>query len=190
MGRKSREKQARRAAKANEWGEFYECDIPVEAYPPGQAPGLIFVNLKYTVAIWKHRGQPGSGIPNVIHLSIKRNDREVIHDWRDLQRIKNELIGPEYEAAELYPAEDRLVDCANQYHLYIMADAEMKPLRFPFGFQERLVSDDTSKTGIFAKSKQRPFEKPPEDNAKASDIEQKWKELVENPDERTTPTTD
>jgi hypothetical protein len=37
---------------------------------------------------------------------------------------------------ELFPAESRLVDTANQYHLWVMADAEY---RFPFGYQRRLV---------------------------------------------------
>lgn len=55
------------------------------------------------------------GMPcKVVHLSIKRVDREVIHDWRDLQAIKNELVGEQFDAVELYPAEDRLVDSANQ----------------------------------------------------------------------------
>jgi len=66
-----------------------------------------------------------------VHLSIKRIDRAPLHDWRELQQIKNELVGPEYEAVELYPAESRVVDTANQYHLWVI----IKPgIRFPFGF--------------------------------------------------------
>lgn len=57
----------------------------------------------------------GDKFPPLWHLSIKRRDKEVIHDWRDLQQIKNELIGPEHEGIELYPAESRLMDTANQY---------------------------------------------------------------------------
>lgn len=53
------------------------------------------------------------------HLSIKRRDREPIFSWRELQDIKNALINPEVEALELYPAEERLVDRANQYHLWV-----------------------------------------------------------------------
>lgn len=60
--------------------------------------------------------------PAVIWLSIKRNDRHPIHDWRDLQRIKNELVGPENEGIELYPSESRVIDEANQYHLYVFKD--------------------------------------------------------------------
>lgn len=68
------------------------------------------------------------------YLSIKANDRRWRHDWRHLQRIKNELCGPEWEAVELYPAESRLVDEANQFHLWCF------DYRLPIGFTERLVS--------------------------------------------------
>jgi hypothetical protein len=75
-----------------------------------------------------------------VHLSIKRIDQEPVHDWRDLQRIKNELIGPDCEAVELYPAEERRVDIANQYHLWGTSDATF---RFGFGFRERLTDNQS-----------------------------------------------
>lgn len=67
------------------------------------------------------------------HLSIKRIDRKPVgvERFAHFQRIKNDLVGPEYEAAELYPATSRLTDLANQYHLWALPS---KRLRFPFGF--------------------------------------------------------
>jgi hypothetical protein len=85
----------------------------------------------------------------MIHLSIKRVDRGVIRDWRVFQEIKNALVGPECEAIELYPAESRLVDSANQYHLWCFADPS---IRVPVGYTERLVDDKP-----FGKSINRPF---------------------------------
>lgn len=67
----------------------------------------------------------------MVHLSIKRFDRAPIHDWRVMQEIKNKILGPEHEAVELYPAESRLTDTANQYHLWCFKDAAA---RFPFGY--------------------------------------------------------
>lgn len=90
----------------------------------------VWRNDMYQVVVRKVEGE-------VFHLSIKRLDRQPIHDWRDLQEIKNMLIGPEHEAAELYPAESRKVDSANQYHLWGRLDPAW---RFPFGFQTRMVS--------------------------------------------------
>ena len=92
--------------------------------------------------------------PPMLHLSVKRRDRAVIHDWRDLQRIKNAIVGPEHEAVELYPAESRLVDGANQFHLWVLAE---RGVRFPFGFDERLV-DDCTYASVLG-SVQRPFTK-------------------------------
>ncbi len=67
----------------------------------------------------------------------------MIRDWRVLQRIKNDVAGPEREAIEICPAESRLVDTANQYHLWVLPEGEKMPL----GFHERLVTDDVGKTG-------------------------------------------
>lgn len=60
--------------------------------------------------------------PGWVHLSVRRNDRTAIHDWRDLQRVKNDCVGAEREAVELYPAESRLIDCANQFHLWVLPE--------------------------------------------------------------------
>ena len=108
----------------------------------------IWLNDKYQVEV--RRGIKPEGFPEVIWLSIKRRDKEAIHDWRDLQEIKNMLVGPEHEGFEIYPAESRLVDSANQYHLWVLADPK---LRVPVGFDERFVSGKS-----FGTAKQRPFE--------------------------------
>lgn len=109
----------------------------------------VWKNSRYQVLVIREVEQDPA-FPPLIWLSIKRLDRAPIHDWRDLQRIKNELVGPEHEAVELYPAEERLVDSANQYHLWVLADRER---RFPFGFVERFVTERT-----VGKAMQRPFE--------------------------------
>jgi hypothetical protein len=106
---------------------------------------LIYVNSRYQVLMRtvSHAPNPAPGewlIPpgEWVYLSIKRIDQQPIHDWRDLQRIKNELVGPQCEAIELYPAEERLLDAANQYHLWVSPDPKF---RFPVGCTERLVID-------------------------------------------------
>ena len=69
------------------------------------------------------------------YLSIKRLDKKSIHDWRHLQEIKNELCGEDCEAIEIYPVEKRLVDTANQYHLFVFP----KDIRVGFGWTHRSV---------------------------------------------------
>ena len=84
------------------------------------------------------------GNPPMVYLSIKRHDKDVIAAdtrWRDFQAIKNQLVGDECEGVELYPAESRLTDTANQYHLWCIDSPEF---RFPFGFNDgRSVTEAT-----------------------------------------------
>lgn len=78
------------------------------------------------------------------YLSIKTLDKQPRHDWREMQRIKNELVGEEVEAVELYPAESRLVDTANQFHMFCFPKLQFPDKRLPFGYQERLVVEGSS----------------------------------------------
>jgi hypothetical protein len=70
--------------------DFYECTV--RAFPLGD------VTVRY--------------------LSINREDRRPIRNWRHLQQIKNEVCGELWTGAEYFPPEDRLIDSANQYHLF------------------------------------------------------------------------
>jgi hypothetical protein len=75
--------------------------------------------------------------PELVWINIRRRDgKAIVRDWRHFQRIKNEVVGPECEAVELYPAESRLVDESNKYHLFCIPDPSY---RFPFGFESRSV---------------------------------------------------
>lgn len=84
----------------------------------------VFKNDQYQVAL--RRWVSTEGGPDMIQLSVKRLDREPLHDWRDLQRIKNELTDPEYEGVELYPAESRRVDSANETHLFVACATDFR----------------------------------------------------------------
>jgi hypothetical protein len=83
------------------------------------------------------------------HVSIKRRDKQAFHDWREMQQIKNAICGPEREAVELYPAESRLVDTSNQYHLWVLPEGTT----FPFGYRERLICTESGQGAV-----QRPFD--------------------------------
>jgi hypothetical protein len=104
----------------------------------------MYQNNVYTVLIEEVDEPVG-----MMHLSIRRNDRHWTRDWRHFQRIKNELVGEEREAVELYPAESRLVDAANQYHLWVAPEGN----GFSFGYQEREVEGPVFGVG----GRQRPF---------------------------------
>lgn len=110
--------------------------------------GQVFKNDIYQVLV---RDTPMFGATGV-WLSIKRLDRQPIHDWRDLQEIKNQVVGREHEAVELYPAESRCVDTSNQYHLWCLANPSV---RFPLGFPDGAKMEASINGSV-----QRPFNKP------------------------------
>lgn len=91
------------------------------------------------------------------HILVKRRDNRPSRDWRHFQRIKNETVGEESEAVELYPAESRLVDATNQFHLWVMPEGAWVPVGFDNG---RNVTNDA----YLPKNKQRPYRVNPEDN--------------------------
>lgn len=80
----------------------------------------LYVVIKYARGDWHH-------------LSIRRADRKPCRDWRDFQAIKNQLCGEDREAVELYPAESRVVDTANQYHLWVLPPGERVPCGYAVG---------------------------------------------------------
>jgi hypothetical protein len=116
----------------------------------------VWLNDEYQVNIDKNAPHGFAGL-EIWHLSIKRVDKAPIHDWRDLQAIKNMLIGENYEAVELYPSDARKHDSANQYHLWVFIKDDDTPGKapiFPIGWTNRFVND-LSKAGAV----QRPFNK-------------------------------
>lgn len=53
-----------------------------------------------------------------VQIGISCHHGDARHDWRDFQRIKNDVCGADWEAIELYPAESRLLDPSNYYMLW------------------------------------------------------------------------
>ena len=71
-------------------------------------------NDRYTVTVHFLDGDRDGFVEITVH-----NHRRTTHiPWRHLQQIKNEVLGADREAVQLFPAEDRLVDTANEYWLY------------------------------------------------------------------------
>ena len=121
--------------------EMFDCDT----YQNDIYSVMVFRNKQ---ADWQVHEKSWKG--NMTYLSIKRLDKKSIHDWRDLQEIKNELVGKNYEAVEIYPNENRLVDTANQYHLFVFP----VDYKIPFGWQVRTI-DSKEAIGGFNKRGQR-----------------------------------
>jgi hypothetical protein len=88
-----------------------------------------------------------------------------------MQYIKNQLVGEQCEGCQLFPAENRLVDGANQFHLWVFENSRYN---FPFGWQERWVTEKA----FLPNMQQRPFP----DSRKPGDLkacEEKMEGLME-----------
>lgn len=90
-------------------------------------------NLYYGTLRCYPAGFPLGGGPHAV-IGITSVDETARHDFRDYQRIKNDLVGDEWEAVELYPAESRLSDPSNRFFLWCVPKGV-----FAFGFMERNV---------------------------------------------------
>jgi hypothetical protein len=84
--------------------------------------GLVafYHNGKYVVQEFHHETTWGE----VVNLMIRYYDNTEPKrpPWYDMQRIKNELFGPERVAVEVFPKESRLVDQANMWHLWVLPE--------------------------------------------------------------------
>jgi len=103
-------------------------EAPSLAWEPMRQDGTIqlangeeaehWVSRWYTASCRRYQeGFPWGNGPYAI-LGITHVSETARHDWRDLQRVKNDLVGEEWEGVELYPSESRLVDPSNRFYLW------------------------------------------------------------------------
>lgn len=64
------------------------------------------------------------------HLFVVSTDRKPIRKWGWLQRVKNEVVGPQRQAVEMFPKESELVDVGDVYHLWVLPEGRELPFNF------------------------------------------------------------
>lgn len=93
--------------------------------------------MKWTETITPKQAVEELGVP--YHGWMREMDRAWISDdgrdipWAVKMQIKNELFGEKRAAIEVYPPQDRLVDAADTYHLWVFE----KGFKMPFGIHPR-----------------------------------------------------
>jgi hypothetical protein len=101
------------------------------------AKGRYFVNDLYQVQL-----TPCGPDDSCYQINIRRRDGAAhLRDWRHFQQIKNEVVGEEREALELYPAESRKVDTSNKWHLWVLPEG----VAFGLGWMDRDVQYEESR---------------------------------------------
>lgn len=119
-------------------------DVPMVG---GEGIADLWENDRYYGTVRRYRNGFFVGNSAWATIGISAKDESARHDWRDFQQIKNDLIGREWEAVELYPADSRLVDPSNRFYLWCAPKG-----CFQFGFEHRQVFD-----AFEAVAPQRPF---------------------------------
>jgi hypothetical protein len=115
------------------WTPMQQCTVNEDAEKNGVVAN--FQNNKYTVFVkqamsdaFGQQMPDGKVVPaEIIHLLIVRNDNKGVRSWEDLQRIKDEILGPNAEAVELFPSRERLVE-SKQTHLWVLPPGMMFPI--------------------------------------------------------------
>ena len=120
-----------------EWGPWESRPYLVshsEAHTRGMPPWMerwaanikgAWVNQVYSVQVFDHLSSWGV----ITHLLVRPHDMQPVHRWSDLQRIKDDLVGVDRVAVEVYPAAKDMVDVANIYHLWCLPAG----FELPFG---------------------------------------------------------
>lgn len=68
-------------------------------------------------------------VSNGLHvLMVRRHDEGDDFPWRDLQRIKDELVGEDREAVQVFPKKSEIVDEADMAHIWLVPEDEGLPL--------------------------------------------------------------
>jgi hypothetical protein len=89
-----------------------------------RTPAEVWGSSQYTVTV-HYLDDNRDGF---VEVGIHNYHRTTHVPWRHIQQIKNEVFGPDREAVQLFPAEDRLLDSANEYWIYVYPTSEA-PMR-------------------------------------------------------------
>jgi hypothetical protein len=96
--------------------KFEAIDLSKPAFIP-EGMTRAFRNNRYTVMIYDNcKTTHGTAIQVLIQNHF---DEPIKNHWGEIQRIKNEIFGPEVMAIEYYPAESELINDHNIYWIFI-----------------------------------------------------------------------
>lgn len=102
----------RRRRKTGEWGPWERLENPCR-FRPGWLGEVDHVRRNRVFAVLVR------DVGSAIHLAVSSlsGDRP---SWPEMQRIKDEIAGPNATAVEVYPPQSEVVDGADMYHLWVL----------------------------------------------------------------------
>lgn len=105
-------------------GPWVRVDGAVEGAPAGAT----VVRNNHVVAVCTREE---SGWGPIIHIAVRRLDAQPIRSWAALQRMKNELVGEDRVAVEVFPRASESVD-DGMLHLWVFGPG----VGVPFGLHK------------------------------------------------------
>lgn len=119
-----RKEVAESARASGEWCPWDGIIMPERADPFPGDPQVTIYNDAFLVSI--RRLSNGVRHLRIISPTLERPS------WWEMQRIKNEVIGPSETAVEVYPPENETIDGLCMYHLWVLPMGA----RLPFSLWE------------------------------------------------------
>lgn len=119
---------------ANEWHPFEL--VPVATTHPERWADMrantgdlrqCWRNNVYSVQVYARTDSLHPGQLRALQLAVRRHDGDEVRGWSDLQRIKDEIAGPDRVAIEIYPPADSVVDNANMRHIFVLPAGTFAP---------------------------------------------------------------
>lgn len=114
-----------RKEKSREWVHVPVDPLLFLEYPAVRNVKAVVRNDLWIVQIFEVATELGL----MMHLAIRSvqgcnmvNRTGVEPGWKELQRIKDELIGEGREAVQVYPRKTDITDCAEMYHLFVLPE--------------------------------------------------------------------
>ena len=124
-GDRFRQKIARKMAE-NAWQPFEAVDLEKQENPP-KGISAAYRNNLYSVQVYPHTTTFGPVELLAIRAHVQTNSHRMT--WATKQRIKNEIMGPERTAVEVYPPVSELVDSADMYWLWVIPEGTHLPFK-------------------------------------------------------------
>ncbi|WP_349627722.1 hypothetical protein [Rhodopseudomonas sp. BR0C11] len=131
VGRSTRRvllKEEAKHRRSGSWGPWETVHFPFGTIGFSWTAGFTTAHKNKVFAVLERRLDSG-----VRHLAVTSLS-EIRPTWREMQRIKDELAGPDKTAVEVYPPATEVIDAANMFHLWVLPDA------LPFSLHDRAAT--------------------------------------------------